>query len=97
MTCCAEAVRADTAGGEGGGARFAAPAVLAEALLARVDDSQDEVRVEALNGLAVLLGLRLDRDVVDKVQERVTVLLKEEEEELTREAAQSLLVALAAA
>jgi len=97
LASCAEAVRADTAGGEGGGARFAAPAVLAEALLARVDDSQDEVRVEALNGLAVLLGLRLDRDVVDKVQERVTVLLKEEEEELTREAAQSLLLSLAAA
>ncbi len=51
---------ASAAGGVGGGASFAAPHVLADALLARVDDSQDEVRVEVLNSLAALRALQLE-------------------------------------
>lgn len=88
-------MRAKAAGGVGGGASFAAPHILADALLARVDDSQDEVRVEALNSLAALLALQLERGIVDKVRGRVNGMLKEEEVEQAREAAQALLASLA--
>jgi len=95
IASCAQAVRAKAAGGVGGGASFAAPHILADALLARVDDSQDEVRVEALNSLAALLALQLERGIVDKVRGRVNGMLKEEEVEQAREAAQALLASLA--
>jgi hypothetical protein len=94
IASCAQAVCTSAAGRVGGGASFEAPHVLVDALLARVDDSQDEVRAEALNSLAALLALQLERGVVDKVRGRVAGLLKEEEDEQVREAAQALLASL---
>ena len=51
--------------------------------------------MEALNSLAALLALQLERGIVDKVRGRVNGMLKEEEVEQAREAAQALLASLA--
>ena len=75
---------------------------LIEALLARVDDSQDDVRVEALRCLAALLPSRALKPKAERrcglwerVQERVAVLAQSEEEEQVREAVEALQAQLA--
>ena len=56
LTCLLVSACADCASA-GGGLKFSDPDRLAEALLARVDDSQNDVRVEALNALAAVQGM----------------------------------------
>ena len=85
VASCAEAVRVSATEG-GCAASFKAPCVLAEALLARVDDSQNDVRVEALNCLLALLVAHEGMkgrwgDLLARIEMRVTAVLENSEEE----------------
>lgn len=101
VSSCAEAARVGAIEG-GGAATFKAPFVLAEALLARVDDSQDDVRIEALNCLSALLAHVMLKgkwgDLLARIEKRVAVLLENiEEEEQVCEAAEVVVAAVAGA